>query len=272
MKFFCAVLLSLCAFMSKSPAEITSIRTMQEFVPYLEQADDRTLVVFDIDMVVVQPDEPAFQMANMKRHKAIAKKVSGTIPGLQEVFINLMLVYSESVLIDEKTPGLIRGLAEKGVPTMALTANLTGSLVHVSKMEDLKIARLAGLGIDFAKGAPYAGEIIFTDLPSFRGNYCLYKSGIFFVNGSGKLKGEALVSFMKKTGFVPKKVLFIDDREDNVQILETALKAFNPEIQYQGVIFHGAGEYPSKIISEKEFEEKWQELADIAIKLGDPHV
>jgi FMN phosphatase YigB (HAD superfamily) len=74
-------------------------------------------------------------------------------------------------------------------------------------------------------------------------------------------KGDAFLSFLQKTGFLPDKIIFIDDREDNLKSMEAAIQKLNRPIEYQGVHFLGAQKYPSKMISEEEFESRWQLLA-----------
>ena len=61
-----------------------------------------------------------------------------------------------------------------------------------------------------------------------------------------------------------KKVIFIDDREENLKNVEVALQTLPTPISYQGLLFTGAINYPSQAIPEEQFEEKWQKLADEA--------
>ena len=65
--------------------------------------DAKTLAVFDVDMVLIQPSDPAFQMANMKRFSAISKRIMKEVPAdKQMVFLSLMTISSDPVLIDDK--------------------------------------------------------------------------------------------------------------------------------------------------------------------------
>ena len=117
------------------------------------------------------------------------------------------------------------------------------------------------LGIDFSKAAPYPSSLVFDDLAPYRGNYSIYFNGVLFVNGTAVSKGEAFLSFLKKTKLSPNKIIFIDDREENLKSLESAIQKLDNSIEYQGIHFLGAQQYPSKLISEDEFESKWKKLA-----------
>jgi hypothetical protein len=82
-----------------------------------------------------------------------------------------------------------------------------------------------------------------------------------FLSWNNSFKGGAFLSFLKRTGFLPDKIIFIDDREDNLKSLEAAIQKLDRPIEYQGLHFLGAQKYPSKTISEEEFEARWQQLA-----------
>jgi FMN phosphatase YigB (HAD superfamily) len=103
--------------------------------------------------------------------------------------------------------------------------------------------------------------MVFDKLSSYRGNYSTYQDGVFFVNGTGVSKGEAFLSFLEKIDFYPDKIVFVDDREENLKSLEAAIQKLGKSIEYHGLHYVGAQYYPSKIISEEEFESRWQQLA-----------
>jgi FMN phosphatase YigB (HAD superfamily) len=87
------------------------------------------------------------------------------------------------------------------------------------------------------------------------------KNGVLFVNGTTVSKGDAFLSFLRKTGFSPDKIIFIDDREDNLISLEAAIQKLGRPVEYWGLHFLGAQKYLSTMISEDEFESRWQQLA-----------
>lgn len=264
---FLTISMTLCFF--SCYAQITQVSTMKEVFDYFNEADSRTLAIFDVDMVLVQPSDPAFQMANMKRFSTISKRIMKEVPAdKQMLFLSLMTISSDPVLIDDSTPQFLQQIIQKGIPTMALTANLTGKFGMIPSMEQWRVDGLRRLGIDFSKSAPCQTPLLFDDLASYRGNYSAYLNGVLFVNGTSVSKGEAFLSFLKKTNFYPTKIIFIDDREDNLKSLEAVIKTLEKSIEYQGLHFLGAQNYPSKLISEDEFESRWQKLASEANTLN----
>lgn len=249
-------------------AEITPVENMKEVFDVFTNADAKTLAVFDVDMVLVQPSDPAFQMPNMKHYSAIAKRIIKELPSdKQMMFFSLMTTGSDPILIDEKTPQFLDQLMQRGIPAIALTANLTGEFGSIPNMEQWRVNGLKHFGIDFSRTAPYKSPLLFNNLSSYRDNFSAYLEGVLIVNGTVVSKGEAFISFLDKSGFHPNKVIFVDDREENLKNLEEALQKFDSSIEYQGFHYTGAQKYPSKAISEEEFESSWQKLANEAISL-----
>ena len=250
-------------------AQITQVDNMKEVFRYFEGADSKTLAIFDVDMVLVHPSDPAFQMANMKRYGQVFKSIIKSLPfEKQTVLFCLTTISSEPVLVDECIPQLLRKLQDKGIPTMALTANLTGSLGAIPNMQQWRYTSLCALGIDFAKSAPFADALTFEDQIPFRSNHPEYMNGVFCVNGDNITKGDAFLSFVKKTGVSPEKIIFIDDRLHNLQSVESAIRKLGRQIEYRGLHFTGADNYPSKMISKEEFEATWRKLAKEALELN----
>lgn len=264
-KFYClmTIWVSLCQ------GEITQVNDMKEVFAEFDSADAQTLGIFDVDMVLIQPSDPAFQMANMKRFSAVAKRIMKEVPAdKQMLFLSLMTISSEPVLIDERTPLFMQQIITRGIPMMALTANLTGPLGKISDMAEWRIEGLRRLGIDFSKTAPCESALVFDNLASYRGNYSTYLNGALFVNGTNVSKGDAFLAFLEKTHYYPSKVIFVDDREENLKSLEAAIQKLEKPIEYRGLHFTGAQNYPSKEISEEEFALRWQTLADQAKELN----
>lgn len=259
------VCLHVCSCPISGYAQITQANTMQEVFQHFHDADAKTLAIFDVDMVLVQPSDPAFQMPNMKRFSTVAKRIMKEVPAdKQMVLLSLMTLSSDPQLVDDQTPELLEQLMQRGVPTMALTANLTGAVGGIKSMEAWRIEGLKKLGIDFSKAAPYPTSCVFDQLPSFRTYYSTYVNGMLFVNGTVVSKGEALLAFLKKGSISPSKIVFVDDREENLKSVEKSLSALNSSIEYRGIHFLGASNFLSKQIEEEEFTFKWQQLASEA--------
>lgn len=178
-----------------------------------------------------------------------------------------MALDTDAILIDEQTPCYLHELYSQGIPTIALTSNLTGQLAHVANLESRKSQVLQKFGIDFSASAPFPEPIIFYDLPTYRGNHSVFTKGILFANGYTCPKGDVLVQFLQVAAQCPQRIVFIDDRKENLQNVEQALQKYDPSIQFEGLHYLGAKDYPSPIIEEKEFEARWIAIANQAMRL-----
>ncbi len=234
---------------------------MEEVSHYFNNADSKTLALFDVDLVLVQPSDPAFQMPNIKRFDAIYKRVMKRVPiDKKLLFFSLMTLSSDPILIDSRTPQVLQQLTQRGVSMMALTASLTGSFGKISNMEQWRVDSLRQLGIDFSKTSPCSIPLLFDEFIPYRNYYPNYLHGILFVNGIVP-KGDGFLSFLKKINWLPNKIIFIDDHEYNLKSLENAIQKLNSNIEYQGLHFIGAKSFSSELISEDEFEFRWERLA-----------
>lgn len=253
---------------SACPAIEPPVQSMREVHSYLSSADAHTLALFDIDLVLLQPRDPAFQKPNVDRHREIAKRImAGLLSDKREACLNLMLLSSESILVDTETPAFLRELSAKGVASMALTAGFTGPFAEIPRMEDWKIQRLQQLGIDFTVTAPHQAAITFTQFPTSQRNYPLYKKGILFAPAPSASKGAVLVSYLSQAEYVPSRIVFVDDRVDNIQDVEQALAKSFPEIAFTGIHFLAANRYPSEPISAEQFELSWRAIVQRAEEL-----
>jgi len=241
-------------------ATILEVSTMDELVSTFERANQKTLAIFDIDMVLIQPEDPAFQMANMKRFSPIVKSLLRSLsPDKIDTCWTLMTLRSDSVLVDLRFPGFLQSLNQRKIPLMALTNNFTGRFGEIESMELWKAQQLQAHGIDFRKMAPTLQEFQFE-------NSARYIDGILFCNGSQIGKGPLLIQFLEKAALSPEEIIFVDDREENVLNVQQALTAFRPETRFSGVHFTLAKNYPSLAISEEEFQAKWQQIAQEALQ------
>jgi FMN phosphatase YigB (HAD superfamily) len=66
----------------------------------------------------------------------------------------------------------------------------------------------------------------------------LYERGVIYCGDNPK--EEALIAFFQETGCMPEKVIFIDDRPDQVEKLEVRLEKLG--IEFVGIRFSGADE------------------------------
>lgn len=169
------------------------------------------LIVFDIDNTIA---ESTNQLASAQWFTAMHKikeqcgmtkieAIKATLP-----LYSLLVEHCPLQPVEPTTVALIKELQDSGYKVMSLT---------VRSPEELKtctVNQLAQIGIDFTRNAIYPKDIIFN-------HSVQYIQGILFVDGGNK--GEWLLHILKHVGYMPKQIIFIDDKEYNHQAVEIAL-------------------------------------------------
>ncbi|MFC1842511.1 DUF2608 domain-containing protein [Candidatus Dependentiae bacterium] len=157
------------------------------------------------------------------------------------------------------SPKIIKNLQCKKIPVMALTNRSI-------PIADRTIVQLKDINIDFVKTSPYKKELLLPLKYNVR-----FSNGVIFTASNDK--GQALIAFLKKTGYKPKKVIFIDDKLKHVKSVERALDQYNSalqkdaldgEIEFIGMRF-SLQDKKKKLFDFNYVEQKWY---DLKVKLG----
>lgn len=221
---------------------------------------EEILGLWDINMTLLHFESPALHMVNLKKHYGAFKEMLKDLsPEEIDKVFSYALISSEQRLMEPEVPSILEGLQKKGVRQIALTGILTGELDGI-QLETFQRNSLKTHGINFSHNFPNLLEITFKGFPSYRGFHPVYLKGVLSINGERNPeggKGKVLVAFLKMVAFRPKVIIFTDDREKNLKIVEDALKAFDPSIQFVGIHYTGASKVPGKPLSAKAFKDHW---------------
>jgi hypothetical protein len=130
------------------------------------------------------------------------------------------------VPVERETSALIREIQKRGAKTMALTA-------RPIELADSTLGQLKSIGIDLS-----LTSVVSRDVPVQGQNPALFRRGALLV-GPKNNKGLVLVQFLEQTGFLPEKIVFVDNKLKHVENVEKALKPLG--ISYFGRR-HGAAD------------------------------
>lgn len=233
MKKFLYVFLFSCIFSTLS-SKIIEIPHFQELEKDLYPINETTLVLFDIDWTLIVPEDrilcPSYQKTlNSLFEKALNSKCKFT----KDFLKSKILLQAKSRLSDQKLPTTIQKLQNQGATVLALTGIKTDCFGAIPSLADWRITQLERVGIKLSQyDAP---ELIFSEFDK-TGAFPLFKRGILF--SSWNSKGEVLLAYLKKTGFRPKKVIFVEDCLEYLESVEGALKGTH--IEFIGFHYIGA--------------------------------
>lgn len=236
--------------MSQSHQKITDLQNLLTIIP--KDAID-ALVVFDVDMVLLEPTDPIFSGPCLKKYKHIYKKALTHKTPLEIDTYTNAVISAGNLSATAGATELLHILYDKNIATIALTASGTGILNGIDLLE----ARLKNFNVENLKLYDPEGprDYIFQDIFSASDGHPMIKNHILFTNGqrTGPKKSVVLKRYLEIRKKLPDHVIFIDDRADNLDDVALFMAELYPNISFQSVEFIGAF-LGTCDISEEDFE------------------
>lgn len=269
LKLICIFLSALCAYATQLNGIIIETSTVDEVEKAIEDADQSTLVLFDVDETLILAADPILRPAARGIFNELAKKTIKNPelvpPGTYEehYFLGLILFHIQYALVDPKIIPLIESLQSKQIKTIAFTKLFTGPFGKIPSLEDWRIAHLRKLDIDFRCAFPH---LFVKEVPGIgnEGKSALFKEGVLFANAHDK--GPVLSAFLKELDWAPKKVIFVDNRLDYLESVEEALEGTG--IDYLG-LHYTAVEYQTVDIDKRLAEYQLMHLLQHGVWLSE---
>jgi len=224
MKFISSLFFLLLA--SHLSAEIRECSTTEEL---LNHANQKTLIIFDIDNVILCPiqtlgTDPWFRYYKERLQdegKSDKEALALAVDMLHRIYHKTRVK-----LIEKKTPTVIENLQKRKLAVIAMTT-------RSSEVADCTINHLLSLGVDMKKSRPLPQNFMLPDCPDV-----LFQDGVLFTTGTHK--GTAFLSFLKRVNFEPECVVYINDKASHLREVEEACET--RKIRFMGLRYSGADE------------------------------
>lgn len=192
-------------------AEIVEINHMDQVYNYLKP---NTLVIFDIDNTIMEPVQ-TLGSDQWFRHRIAYWIDHGIDPeeALEKALSEWMAIQNitKVKLAEPETGSIIKHLQDRGFAVMGLTTRGLGMSTRTNE-------QLKTIGVHLEKTAPVKQDVFFMNR---RG--VLMRGGTLFTANTHK--GKALFKFLDRIDYLPKMILFINDKRSHiVPIEETASK------------------------------------------------
>ena len=228
-------------------ANYIQVNSFKEISGELKNADETTLIVFDVDEVLITTEDHFIHPYADHIFVPIIKAAMASVETLEEKKnleekLSLSMLCPKRILIEEETPKLIQNLKDKGIKVIALTSCPTGAFGIIPKVEDWRINHLNSLNINFASSFPNINRQFLNEIAVSGKRAPSYEEGILF--SKGYKKGEVLKAFFKQCNFHPSKVIFIDDLCENLDSVKAELATLN--IEFKGYQYIGATRFFKK--------------------------
>lgn len=211
-------------------SEINSFKQVEDYLKLNDSLQEGTLLVLDIDDVLITPEDLICKSENKKAFERFIKPITDLPEKEQIKFLSIILSGRKVKRVEHSTVEILKRLEEKGIKIIALTNGWTGEYGIISSLENLKLKELKNLGYDFSN--------TFIDLPSKKftnfsskdpKRFPVYKKGVLWT--CNLPKGEVLSEFLKYAKYKPKKIIFIDDKVKHLTSVEEYCKKNNIEFQ-----------------------------------------
>lgn len=196
-------------------SNISIITKLEQIIPAI---DSETLIVFDVDNTLISPkgyfgsDEWFYYLVKIKRFNGLSEKEA---TDQAVVAWNKAQQVIEVKTVEDSTLSIIQKFKSSGHKMMALTArnfDIYGDTLR----------QLRSVGIGFKDSPVYDKAIRISKELLSSPEDAVFENGILFV-GEHNDKGKVLSYFLKEISFMPKKVVYVDDRMKHVQSVDRYL-------------------------------------------------
>ncbi|MBS0634587.1 MAG: DUF2608 domain-containing protein [Verrucomicrobia bacterium] len=219
--------------------------SFQPFFSVVESFTEKSLVVLDVDRVLIEPKDAIMRLPNQRLLWELRQKYGSHLSQQEHANLSSLVTLQEGTrLIDPRAVEFINHCKAKNIPIIALTATAVTGFGKIRSVPDWRVNDLARLSIEFST--------LFSDCTltqvNGKGPSPVCKNGIIFTGGYSK--GDVLEAFLDTVGFMPDKVLFVDDLLYNLYSVQNSLDDMGVE-DIRVYHFLGADKIPNTIDVEK---------------------
>lgn len=261
MKKLSILLLILGLYAKAGFAYITETTDFSIVEKHLHTADQNTLVIFDIDEVIIQTTDAILKPQHKPHFAKWEKDLLARSSEEELMYLRSIIFQEQSIkLVQDQILDTLNSLKTRKVNTIAITWIPTGPRGKIAKFEDWGLGRLQKFDIDFRKFNNLKDHI-FLEIPAKHG-VPMTKNGVTFTAQAAK--GTLLDAVLKYNNLKPKKVIFIDDKLSHLESVEEVCKNLNIPfigIHYTAVIKSDKWKFDAELASVQfqtlEKEHKW---------------
>lgn len=209
-------------FFSFGYCQMSQIEDWKPVKEAIQEASSDTWIFFDVDQVLIIPEDPLFHPSNDGLFRTYAEKLKKEL-NHEELMDLWGIVFSEVYpqVIDLEVMDVLDLVKSRELKSYALTHCPTGKVGKIARFEDWRIKHLKSLGIHFDQLSFDSNEHYFTKM---KGKYGIpvLKGGVIFAAhyDKGKVLGMVLDLLEKE----PRSIIFIDDKIENLESVELLCK------------------------------------------------
>lgn len=261
---------------SVAHAEIRQTDNLQVIAKEIFASPKDTLVIFDIDQVLITPSDEIFVLSDTDEAKKFLTETYNDLfarlskPDVDDLQSTLML-NKPWRLVTPDTAKVFNEIKNKGYKVLGLTASGSGAFGKIRSMEEWRVSELNKVGINFdEKFINAKSGSLDQYIPEVSKYYAKHKHVCFPAASNGIIftclipKGEVLDAYLQFANIKPSKIIFIDDRLSNLEAVSEYCKKHN--VQYLGYEYTAVKEQAKNLKLNKrraKFQYKILELTKV---------
>ena len=173
----------------------------------IKNLDKDGLVIFDCDNVLTTVKVGTF---NVQNKDFLKNYLSTEVVSKDEFYdkIRLVLINENTYIVNQRMVDLVANLSKKNIRHMVATSYSVRPLKDVSDPMEWRIGNLHTMGYFFEKSwGDQKKDIVLNEFGTDHNP--VFRKGILFCDIFSK--GDCIRSFFEYVGWLPKKIIFIDD-------------------------------------------------------------
>jgi hypothetical protein len=229
----------------------------------LDQADKDTLVLWDVDDVLIAPENAFFMDAPIRKRLYEKFWLKHSKQKRKELFSHFFTRRTVE-LVNPKVLDLLADLARRQVPYTGLSAWWTGPYGTIPCMEDLRFKSLREVGISFVATSPFKEDLSLSAFKSNEGTP-MVKNGLILTALADK--GSILEAVLEATQLKFARIIFIEDNRSNLKAVHKLCQKL--KIDFLGIHYTEAKYRPLPPLNKAHEKKRFQILEQEGLWLLD---
>ncbi len=212
-----------------APADGTILQS--DSLDFLEKQiarlDKRDLVVFDMDEVLIVPQDAILHFKVEDQRQGLQKKYVSHLDQHEQIHLfSCVWKNAKTQLVEPHIPQLIDSLQKRGVKVIVLTAAQVGRFGLIEDTVSFRIQELKEKGISLHLAFPKIATLVLEDLNQGKGSP-VFCQGVMLSHRFPK--GKVLANFLTQINWKPRRLIFIDDLRVNHESVDKELNRMGVE-------------------------------------------
>lgn len=211
---FIILVIAGCTSKVQLDSDIHTIESFSDAMPYLQDCTAQTLILFDIDDVLINPVDMLARSSTVPALftiKALLRFPHLVLRKHWENYYSTMWQQGRWYVIEPMVVDIIKMLKQQSCVVLALSSMETGKFGCIASFPQWRFHLLKKHGFEWTDTL---ANVVFTSLPAYRQNFPELYNGILCCNQQSK--GAVVSALLDFYAYKPSKIIFFEDQKSNL--------------------------------------------------------